>query len=228
MKPRIVIPAFDAAATVGDVVTSVRTEGFDDVLVVDDGSRDETVSKAREAGASVVSHTRNLGKGAALRTGLARCQADSVDVMCTIDADGQHDARDLHALLAHRPADPDVLILGVRDLVAAGAPRVNQWSNQISNYFLSKFCRMPLRDTQCGLRRYPVRRIAALGATGAGYEFEAEVIVLAARARIDIDQLPVRVHYPPEAQRVTHFRTRRDVPRIIVQVLRALAASSRR
>jgi glycosyltransferase involved in cell wall biosynthesis len=219
---RVVIPAYDAAASVGDVVRAVRAEGWADVLVVDDGSRDATGARATEAGARVVRHDRNRGKGAALRTALAACADDGADVMYTLDADGQHDPRDLRALADAAP-DPAALVLGTRDLAAAGAPRANQISNGISNFFLSRFTGVRLDDTQCGLRRYPVRATLALGLRGTGYELEAEVILRAARAGVPIVQVPVRVHYPPEDERVTHFRTRRDVPRIIVRVLQALA-----
>jgi hypothetical protein len=116
-------------------------------------------------------------------------------------------------------------VLGVRDLAGAGAPVANRFSNGISNFFLSRFAGHDLEDTQCGLRSYPVRAIAGLPLRGDGYEFEAEVILWAARAHVPIVQVPIRVHYPPEDQRLTHFRTRRDVPRIIVRVLRTLWSS---
>lgn len=224
---RVVIPAYDAEASVGQVVRAVFAEGWRDVWVVDDGSRDATAKAARAAGAFVVSHPHNRGKGAALRTALAACADDGIDTMLTLDADGQHDPRDLRVLVEAAPESPDVLVLGTRDLRAAGAPRANRFSNGVSNFFLSRFAGMALHDTQCGLRRYPVRATIALGLRGTGYEFEAEVILRAARAGVPIVQVPIRVHYPPEEKRVTHFRTRRDVPRIIYRVLEALATSRR-
>jgi hypothetical protein len=120
------------------------------------------------------------------------------------------------------------LVLGVRDLHASGAPRANQLSNRISNFFLSWFAGRRLDDTQCGLRRYPVSATLALGARGSGYEYEAEVVLRAARAGLPIAQVPIAVYYPPEQARTTHFRTRRDVPRIIARVLWVLASSKQR
>lgn len=228
MKTRVVIPAYQAAATVGAVVREVRAAGFADVLVVDDGSRDETADAARAAGARVERHAHNQGKGAALRTALAVCARDGVDAMLTLDADGQHLAGDLAVLMDAAADDPRALVLGTRDLAAAGAPRANQMSNGISNFFLSLFAGRRLDDTQCGLRRYPVRETLALGLRGTGYEMEAEVVLRAARAGIRIVEVPIHVHYPPEEQRVTHFRTRRDVPRIIYRVLEVLATARRR
>jgi glycosyltransferase involved in cell wall biosynthesis len=226
-RTRVVVPAYEAGATVGAVVHAVRDAGFADVLVVDDGSADGTGAVARAAGARVVRHAVNRGKGAALRTALAACAADQLDAMLTLDADGQHRAQDLLALAAAAREAPRALVLGVRDLRTAGAPRANQLSNRISNFFLSRFVGFPLRDTQGGLRCYPVRETLALGLRGTGYELEAEVILRAARAGLPIVQVPIGVYYPPERERKTHFRTRRDVPRIIYRVLETLATARR-
>jgi glycosyltransferase involved in cell wall biosynthesis len=223
---RVVIPAFDAGEAVAAVVRSVRDLGWDDVVVIDDGSRDGTGDFAREAGARVVVHPVNRGKGSALRTGLSVCRDDGIDAMLTLDADGQHKATDLRVLM-EATDDRDALVLGIRDLARAGAPRANQMSNGISDFFLSRFAGTRLRDTQCGLRRYPVTRTLALDPRGTGYEFEAEIILRAARAGVSIVQVPIDVHYPPEKDRKSHFRTRRDVPRIIFRVLETLVTARR-
>jgi hypothetical protein len=114
-------------------------------------------------------------------------------------------------------APEDALVLGVRDLVRDGAPRANRMSNGISNHFLSRFAGTPLRDTQCGLRRYPVAQTLALGAVGRGYEFEAEILLRAVWAGLAIREVPVHVRYP--ADRRTHFKVSRDPWRILYRVL---------
>jgi hypothetical protein len=154
------------------------------------------------------------------------CRDDGIDAMLTLDADGQHKATDLRVLM-EATDDRDALVLGIRDLARAGAPRANQMSNGISDFFLSRFAGTRLRDTQCGLRRYPVTRTLALDPRGTGYEFEAEIILRAARAGVSIVQVPIDVHYPPEKDRKSHFRTRRDVPRIIFRVLETLVTARR-
>ncbi len=104
-------------------------------------------------------------------------------------------------------------MLGVRDLARAGAPRANRFSNGISNHFLSKFAKRPLRDTNCGLRRYPLAETLALRPRGRGFDFEAEVILRAVWAGLEVVEEPVEVLYP--ADRLTHFRVSRD-PWLIV------------
>ncbi|MCU0689875.1 MAG: glycosyltransferase family 2 protein [Polyangiaceae bacterium] len=191
------------------------------IVVVDDGSRDDTVRAARDAGALVVCHGSNRGKGAALRTGLRVAHRLGFRAAVTLDADGQHAPEDA-ARLAGMTVDGRALVLGVRDLAAEGAPWANRFSNGISNVFLSAFTARALADTQCGLRRYPVDATLALEGRANGYAYEAEVLLLAARAGLPIVQVPVRALYGG-AERFTHFDPVRDPARIVARVLLTLA-----
>jgi glycosyltransferase involved in cell wall biosynthesis len=224
-----IVPALDAAASVGSVVGALRARATwareNPVIVVDDGSLDATSEVAASSGALVVRHERNRGKGAALRTGLARARSLGALTAVTVDADGQHLPDEAERLALH-PADPDALVLGVRDLVRDGAPRANRFSNGISNFFLSLFARRSLHDTQCGLRRYPVAATLALGGRDDGYAYEAECVLRAARAGWAIVEVPVRVHYPPENERVTHFHVVKDPARIVYRVVATLATTT--
>ncbi|HEV8245669.1 MAG TPA: glycosyltransferase family 2 protein [Polyangiaceae bacterium] len=228
-----VVPAYQAEATIERVVTELALEWHalgergSKVIVVDDGSNDRTAERARGAGADVVRHDANRGKGAALRTGMERARTLGADAVVTVDADGQHPASQA-ALLARAELPRETLLLGVRDLVRAGAPGANRFSNGFSNVFLSWFGGRRLADTQCGLRRYPLRETLELGITSSGYEFEADVILRAARLGWPIEELPVEVLYPPEPERVSHFRVVRDPARIVGRVLWTVATTRRR
>ncbi len=166
-------------------------------------------------------HAKNLGKGAALRTGLAWAQANGFSQMVSADADGQHPADEILRLV-NQHAPPNALLLGVRNLSRDGAPSANRFSNGISNRFLSLFTGLRLKDTQCGLRRYPVRETLALKCQDPGYAFEAEVILRAARAGLPILQLPIFVRYPEKAERLSHFHVVRDPYRIVRRVVATL------
>ena len=188
------------------------------VYVVDDGSTDDTAKQAQRAGAHVLRHTRNRGKGAALITGFRTLEQQGFDAAVTLDADGQHPVEEA-LRLAQLPLPQECLILGVRDLAVAGAPANSQFSNSLSNYFLSRFVGIQLDDTQCGLRRYPLPQTLRLGLRSPGYALEAEVILRAARAQWSIHQTPVLVIYPPREQRISHFHVVRDPARIVWRVL---------
>lgn len=231
MTPALaIIPAYQAAPTIADVVSDVRSAWqaalgeLPRVVVVNDGSTDATSRQAQRAGADVLEHPSNRGKGAALRTGLAHAHGLKASIAVTLDADGQHPASEVVRVLGH-PAPANALVLGVRDLEGAGAPRANQFSNAFSNAWLSAFAARKLLDTQCGLRRYPVRETLALGARANGFGFEAEVVLRAARAGLAIEHVPVRVIYPPAGERTTHFHPWRDPFRIVLRVIYTAATA---
>lgn len=225
LKIAFVVPAYHAERTIAAVVTellalaaTLREATSPAVVVVDDGSGDETFARARDAGAAVVRHAVNRGKGAALLTGFAWAQEHGARVAVTVDADAQHPPSEAIALARH-PAPPEALVLGVRDLLGAGAPRKNRFSNGFSNAWMSFFAKQALHDTQCGLRRYPLPEVLELGLRGTGYELESEVILKAIRRGIPVVETNVRVIYPPEHERVTHFHSVRDPARIVARIL---------
>ncbi len=231
MKVGYVIPAYQAEKSVAAVVRGLfEALAFEDgeklVVVVDDGSTDGTSDAARAAGARVVRHAQNRGKGYALRSGFAALLEAGADAAVCVDADGQHPPEEA-VRLARDPAPRAALVLGVRDLVKAGAPPANIFSNRFSNRFLSFALGRTLSDTQCGLRRYPLPETLELAGRAGGYGYEAELILRAARLGWQIAEVPVRVIYPPESERVTHFHSVRDPARIVYRVLLTLATARR-
>ncbi len=225
------IPAYQAGKSVANVVRELFFElgaGSDaPVLVVDDGSTDDTGEAARTAGARVLRHARNRGKGHALRTGFAALEETGADAAVCVDADGQHPPAEAVRLARH-PAPRAALVLGTRDLPAAGAPPKNIFSNNFSNRFLSFALGRTLSDTQCGLRRYPLPETLALHGRASGYGYEAELILRAVLQGWQLVEVPVRVIYPPEHERVTHFHSVKDPARIVYRVLHTLATAPRR
>lgn len=219
-----IIPALNAEKTLESLVTELRQaiEGAV-VIVVDDGSSDETGARARAAGALVVRHSHNLGKGAALLSGLRFAEGRGARTAVSLDADGQHAVADAVKLARHEAAD-EALVLGVRDLRRANAPKANRFSNRLSNNFLSAFSGQQLLDTQCGLRRYPVAATLNSGVRASGFAFESELVLVAALRGWSIVHVPVDVHYPPEEQRITHFRNVVDPAKIVVRVVASVAS----
>ncbi len=219
----ILVPALDAARTVGDVVRGL-VQGIDaPVVVIDDGSTDATADVARAQGATAIRHARNLGKGAAIRTGLRKALRRGCDVAVVVDADGQHPVDSARAVLDGSD-DPEALVLGVRDLARDGAPGANRFGNRVSNFFVSYFARRPLEDTQCGLRRYPVAATLGLGTRSVGYAFEAEVILRAVAAGMPVVEVPIRVVYRSREETLSHFRVVMDPTKIVATVVSTAVA----
>jgi glycosyltransferase involved in cell wall biosynthesis len=217
-----VVPAFQAAATVAAVVAGAR-EHCARVLVIDDGSTDGTAEAARAAGAEVVRHAANAGKGAALRTGLEALARAGVGRALALDADGQHLPAEIPALLAASDATPAAIVVGVRRKAGHTIRWLNRLANRLADALLRRIAGRPLPDTQSGFRVYPVRATLALGATADRYDFETEVLLRAARAGMPVLGVPVAVHYPPVAERVSHYRPAVDTLRIVRTTLRVLA-----
>jgi len=209
----VLVPALDCAETIAEVVRGAL-HTVPDVLVVDDGSRDGTAKRAAAAGAEVLRHDMNRGKGAALLHGLRCLAADGFTRVLTMDGDGQHPASELPRLLERSSALPAAIVIGERLLATADVAPINLLGNRWADRLVSFSCGRSVVDTQSGFRVYPAAETLALGTRSTGFAFESEVLVRAARAGLSIESVPVRVHYPPPAERVSHYQRVRDTVRI--------------
>ena len=208
----VIIPVFNNVSTVGDVVQGTL-QHCSTVLVCDDGSTDGSGANAEAAGAVVLRHAHNEGKGVALRTLLAEAHRRGFRHAISMDADGQHLASDLPALATALIEEPGSLVLGARNLVAAGAPPSSEFGRRCSNWWIWFETGLRLPDTQSGFRGYPVPEVMELGAGHRRYEFETDVLLRAAWAGIPIRSRPITVIY--SASRTTHFRLVLDNVRIV-------------
>jgi len=214
----VLVPTFNNHATIADVIVRAAATGLP-VLVVDDGSTDGSGDRAREAGADVITHPANLGKGRALLTGWAAAAERGFSHAVTVDADAQHPPEEIPALLETMTAEPDALIVGCRDMTSENVPRSSRIGRATSDFMLWAAASHELRgerpDSQCGFRIYPLKHVLALGMTGRRYEFEMEILVRAAWQGVPLRARPIRVHYPNPEERVSHFRKWRDNARIV-------------
>jgi len=215
-----VIPTYQNAKTLLKVVADVHRV-VDTVIVVDDGSNDGTAAlldkaTGNERPEKVLTHPKNCGKGAALKTGLTYARQQGFRYAVTVDADGQHRTDDIPALLKAVEEEPDALAIGSRGLQHENMPAKSTFANRFSNFWFALQTLQRLPDTQSGLRVYPLRRLHGLRWMSARYEAELTLLVFSAWAGVKLLPVPVSVYYPPRDQRVTHFRPRRDFTRISV------------
>jgi len=221
IPPAVLIPAYDCAQTIGDVVRGAR-QYVARVLVIDDGSSDATAERAAAAGADVQRQPANAGKGAALRRGLEWLSAQGATQVLTMDGDGQHLPDQLPALLEESRRHPHALIIGARQVAPGEVSAIRSFGNRFANRWVEIACGLALPDTQSGMRVYPLPETLALGVVGQHFDFETEVLIRAARGGILILSVPVRAYYPPPHERVSHFRPFVDTVRIIRVVLRTI------
>lgn len=215
-----VIPTYQNAKTLLKVVADVHRV-VDTVIVVDDGSNDGTAAlldkaTGNERPEKVLTHPKNCGKGAALKTGLTYARQQGFRYAVTVDADGQHRADDIPALLKAVEEEPDALAIGSRGLQHENMPAKSTFANRFSNFWFALQTLQRLPDTQSGLRVYPLRRLHGLRWMSARYEAELTLLAFSAWAGVKLLPVPVSVYYPPRDQRVTHFRPGRDFTRISV------------
>ncbi len=206
-----VIPAYQAAATIGSVVGRVRAvlPGAQ-IYVIDDGSRDATADVARGAGAVVLTHAVNRGKGAALKTGVDEATGRGADAVVTLDADGQHAPEAIPALLAPLGQGTADLVLGARDRTGT-MPLQRRFSNWLSSAVTSRIGGHPVTDAQSGFRAFRADVARAVRPLETRYDYEAAFLLGALTGGWRVTSVPVSTIY---AGGPSHFGPWSDTVRL--------------
>lgn len=215
----VIIPALNAARTVGKVVAEARKQ-HEPVIVIDDGSTDGTGDVARAAGAIVLRHDVNRRKGAALKTGFAWALENGCNAVITLDADGQHLPSEIPKFVEQYERGGEDLIIGGRaHLFAHMLPRRRN-ANRFSAWCIAKCSGADITDSQSGFRLYSARLLRTLKLRTDGFDMESEVIVLAGRRGLKILTIPIDLGFV-DGLSTSHFRPLLDTLRIAWTVMRA-------
>lgn len=209
MKIACVIPHYNHPKTVLSVAEHAR-KFLDDVLIIDDGSTLEPenfASAAAALGVHFIRHSRNLGKGAALRTAAAELGKENFDYMIVIDADGQHDPEDLPKFLDILRERENCIVIGCRDFASTTVPRSSRFGRKFSNFWCRLETGISCKDTQSGFRAYPVKIFNKLKLFCSRYNFEIEILVRLLWAGCELREVPISVTYQ---DRITHFHPWKD------------------
>jgi glycosyltransferase involved in cell wall biosynthesis len=194
VRTAALIPALNEARTIAAVVEGVRPL-VDNIIVVDDGSTDGTGEIARAAGADVVVHPQNRGKGEAIRTGLARVYAGDFTHVLLLDGDMQHLPQEAAALVREAERSGADVVIGERTFDRNRMPASRYHANTLGSRALSWLVGVPVRDTQCGYRLFRVGALRPLTLTARGYEIETEMLVKVRRRGARIATVPVSAVY---------------------------------
>jgi glycosyltransferase involved in cell wall biosynthesis len=206
-----VIPAYQDEKHIGDIVRRTR-ERLDHVLVVDDGSSDQTAQRARDAGAQVIVHDQNKGKGEAIKTGLGYWLDREVMWVNLLDSDGQHLPEEIDRFLTAASATQLTFFIGNRMNNLAGMPFIRRVVNRYMSRQISRVCGQEIPDTQCGFRMLPRQLIPELLGGGDRFDYDTEVLIIASRKGYRIESVPITTIY---SDQVSKIRPMRDAIRFL-------------
>jgi glycosyltransferase involved in cell wall biosynthesis len=225
MKYALLIPAYNEEENIKGVIQ--KSQKFvKDIFVVDDGSQDMTSLISRKAGAYVIRHEKNRGKGAAIITGFSEILKRNFDAVITIDADGQHLPSEIPVLItAFEHADGDIII-GERLINLDKMPFHRYLANKIGKFFISRAAGTHLRDTQSGFRIYSKEVIKRVIIDTRGFEMETEILLKARKAGFRIGSTRVTTVYADNHP--SHFRPVKDFYKISILVLKNLFKKNER
>lgn len=207
MDYAVVIPAFNEAATIADVVRRALAQ-TPTVIVVDDGSSDATATQLAGLPITLLQNGVNCGKAASLWRGMQHALAQGVDAIVTLDADGQHAPEDIPRLLQVARTHWNFIVIGARCGDVRTMPKMRYYANRIANFWISWACGYRVRDSQSGFRLYPARLLARLQVAHDkqhGFVFESETLIEAARLGFDSVAVAIPAVYRRGA-RASYYR----------------------
>ena len=191
----IVLPAYHEGKVIKDVISSIKKEGYKNIIVVDDGSEDNTLQQAQSTGVNVIRHTINRGKGAATQTGIDAAKLLGADIIVTMDSDGQHNPKDIKKLvqpILDKKAD---VVIGSRMINNKDMPKSRKMMNKIANVVTYIFFGLMVTDSQSGFRAYSKKAYNSVYTYMDRYEFESEMLGQIKMAKLKIKEVPIKVIY---------------------------------
>ncbi len=219
----IIIPAFNEARTLRDIAESAL-EFSNIVIVVNDGSQDETSLVVKDLPIKLIEHAQNQGKAASLWDGIQEARKHQLDYYITLDGDGQHAPSDIPRLLSKLEQHPNDIIIGARLADKSAIPAKRYYANRIANFWLAWAAGYPMSDSQSGFRIYPARLFEDLEISTSkrsSFVFESEILIKAAQRGIKSKAVSIPAIYTQDA-RPSHFRGVRDITLITLMVARHL------
>lgn len=223
MKVCCIIPAYQESRAIREVVTLSRKYASC-VIVIDDGSTDNTGQIAEESGAKVLRHSRNRGKGAALRTGFHNALDLGCDIIITLDGDMQHNPHSIPRFVQKIEEGFDVVVGSRSSTQSEEMPFVRKLSNLITTQALRVLFKVPITDSQSGYRAFRRKVLESIQIRDEGFAAETEILIDARRAGFEISEVPIATNYGEEESKI---RARRDIARWLVTLTKNLRPQPR-
>ncbi len=231
MNATVIIPSLNPDEKIITTVQSLVDAGFEDIILVDDGSKEECKAPFEEAksfpGVTVLVHEVNRGKGRAMKTAFEYILANRPNKpnVITVDGDGQHLAVDVKKCIELLEANPSAFVLGVRNFNDESVPARSRFGNKITRTVFRLLCGIKVSDTQTGLRAIPFEHLPLMTQIdGDRYEYETNQLFAVKQAGIEFKETVINTVYIEENQ-TSHFRPIRDSIRIYGVIIRYIASS---
>jgi len=205
MKTCVIIPTYNEARTIGTLINNIRQQGIEEVVVVDDGSKDSTARIARDNNATVLKNSSNQGKGASLIKGFKYALDKGFMAVITIDGDGQHLPQDIPSFLKLGRNSSAGIIIGNRMSKPRGMPYLRIATNKFMSWLISSLVKQEIADSQCGFRLIRRELLERLNLNTTKYETESEIIIRAAQLGFKIESVPVNTVYGEEKSQINSF-----------------------
>jgi len=223
----VIVPAYHEEKCIGRVIREIH-EHCPDVVVVDDGSTDNTLLVAEQAGAIVIRHETNMGKGIALNSGFSYAQQNGFDFVIVMDADGQHAPGEIPRFVEAYVRTGIPVLIGNRMADVHSMPLVRRCTNRFMSWLLSREMGQYVPDTQCGFRLYRSDVIPFVSTESVGYAAESEILLHIAERGIRIDNVPISTIYGDEQSSVHPVRDTWRFFNMLRRYRRARKAKQRR
>lgn len=218
MKTCVIIPTYNESGEIARLVKEIKLQNLD-VLVIDDGSSDNTAQLAENNGAAVLRNRINQGKGASLIKGFDYALRGDYDTVITMDGDGQHLPQDILFFLRLAEYSDSAIIIGNRMKNSKNMPFSRLMTNRFMSWFLSRLSRQKIPDTQCGFRLIKKEVLKKLNLTTHKYETESEILIKGARLGFKIESVPIKTVYSNEKSQINPFIDTLRFVRFIIREL---------
>ncbi|MDD5454682.1 MAG: glycosyltransferase family 2 protein [Candidatus Ratteibacteria bacterium] len=196
MKIYVLIPAYNESGRIGRLVSQIqKLDSVSKIIVIDDGSNDSTREEAERAGAVVLKHEKNKGKGAALRTGFSYIKKQDCDAVITLDGDGQHKYNEIPNFIEEYKKGNTDVVVGSRMMKCRNMPFIRYITNRFTSFITSLLCRYSVSDSQSGFRLISTEVLKRIELSTSNFEIESEIIIKAARKGFKIKEIPVSTVY---------------------------------
>lgn len=218
MKTCVIIPTYNEAKAIGGLIKQILAQDLN-VLVVDDGSKDNTSKIAQEQGAVVLRNAHNQGKGASLIRGFQYALNNNFDALICMDGDGQHITSDIPFFLRLAKYSDSAIFIGNRMSKPKSMPWVRLLTNKFMSWLISKIAKQKIPDTQCGFRLIKKEALNLIKLATHKYETESEILIKASRLGFKIESVPISAIYADEKSQINPFLDTLRFMRYIVSEL---------